>query len=92
MNSQYVDQTGKIETRFKIGDLVRCWYFYYNYNHYYGYYPHGQVDDEVTLYGVVVEIDYAYWDDQGDHETIYVVYCTDGVRRFFAENEMDKIS
>jgi len=76
------------EPKYKIGNFVRCWYDFYNYYH--GYYETPHVN---SMHGIIVEIEYATWPDNeyGEPEIIYVVYCTDGVYRFFIEDEVYEI-
>ena len=77
------------EPRFVVGDLVRCWYTLYQ--HYY-YHLNNWEDDEQPVYGVIIDIEYAQYDDGWDYDVIYVVYCLDGVYRFFVEEELWKIA
>ncbi len=78
--------------RYKLGDFVRCVHIYYNYYYYYSY--HSDEPSEGDFYhGIILDIDYACWDGyEEDYEIIYVVYCTDGTKRFFSEDEVDKLS
>ena len=73
--------------RFKIGDLVRCWYTFY----YYQYYQYDDFDDS-PVYGIVIDIDYAEYDEEIFDDIIYVVFCMDGIYRFFVEEEVYRIS
>lgn len=78
---------------YKVGDLVSCVYLYYNHHYYYsrGYCDEPEPDDFYN--GIIIDIDYACWDGfEDDAELIYVVHCTDGVRRFFSEHEVRKLS
>ncbi len=71
--------------KYKIGNLVSCRYTFYQY--YYVWY-----DDEEpeTTYGIIVDIDYAVWSEKiyADTDILYVVFCLDGVYRFFVEEEL----
>ena len=72
---------------FAIGDFVRCRYTYYQF-----YYPYYQdEEDEPPHHGIVVEVDYAQYEDW-PAEIIYVVFCTDRVYRFFVQEELVKLS
>ncbi len=73
---------------------MRCIHVYYNYQYYYSYreedHPHDAEDDH---HGIIVDVDYACWDGyEEDYEILYVVHCTDGVKRFFSEDEVFKLS
>jgi len=75
------------KARYSVGDLVRCRYTFYQF-----YYPqHEDEFDEPPYFGIVVEVDYAQYEDWPG-ETIYVVYCTDRSYRFFVEEELVKLS
>lgn len=76
------------EARFAIGDFVHCRYTYYQF-----YYPFYDDDDyyDDSHYGIVVEVDFAKF-DEWPGENIYVVFCTDRIYRFFAEEELTKLS
>ena len=74
------------EARFGVGDLVQCRYTYYQF-----YYPYYGDHEEEIYYGIVVEVDYAKF-DEWPGENIYVVFCTDRIYRFFAEEELVKLS
>ena len=90
-NSYYVDEIN-IYPRYKVGDFVRCVHVYYNYHYYYGYHDEDgePLDDH---HGIIVDVDFACWDGfEEDFEVIYVVHCTDGIRRFFSEDEVFKMS
>ena len=77
---------------FKVGDFVRCVHVFYNYHYYYGWrFDENEYEPEDDHHGIIVDVDYACWDGHGDDfEIIYVVHCTDGVRRFFTEDEVSK--
>ena len=79
---------------FKVGDFVRCVHIFYNYHYYYGWhFDEDGCEPEDNHHGIIVDIDYAFWDGHGeDVEILYVVHCTDGVRRFFTEDEVSKMS
>ena len=67
--------------KYQVGDLVKACYTFYDY-----YHPD---DDDDLFYpwsGIVVDM---YWDEDyfGD-DAIYVVLCTDGTQRLFAEWEL----
>ena len=74
--------------RYKVGDFVRCWYTLYQYYHYYL----EDLDDHDPVYGIIIEVDYAQYDDDWAHDIIYVVFCTDGIYRFFVEEEVWKMA
>ena len=75
------------QPRYKIGDLVRCWYTFY----FYQYYKYDDLEDE-PVYGIVIDIDYAEYDEELFDDIIYVVFCMDGIYRFFVEEEVYKVS
>ena len=78
--------------RYALGDFVRCVHVYYNYHYYYGYHNEDH-EPHNYYYGIIVDIDYASWGNyEIEHETLYIVHCTDGVRRFFTEDEVYKLS
>ncbi len=77
---------------YKMGDLVRCVHVYYNYHYYYGWNSDDPEPDD-DHFGIIVDVDYACWDGyEEDYEILYIVHCTDGIRRFFSEDEVFKIS
>tara|TARA_B100000212_G_scaffold337070_1_gene311346 strand:+ start:896 stop:1159 length:264 start_codon:yes stop_codon:yes gene_type:complete len=79
--------------RYKVGDLVRCLHVYYNYHYYYGWKYDQESESDEYFYGIVIDVDYACWDGyEDDFEIIYIIYCTDGVKRFFSEDEVQKLS
>ena len=64
----------------------------HRYHYYYGYHDEDgePLDDH---HGIIVDVDFACWDGfEEDFEVIYVVHCTDGIRRFFSEDEVFKMS
>ncbi len=72
--------------KYAVGDFVRCSYDLYDF---YSYlyededsYPH------FRFYGVIIEVvcDDEYW--WFSTETVYHVYCLDGMYRFFLEDEV----
>ena len=71
-----------------MGDFVKCWYTWYQYYHYYL----ESDEHDKPVYGVIVEVDYAHYDDEWFHDIIYVVFCTDGMYRFFVQEEVFKLS
>jgi len=73
--------------QYKVGDFVRCSYSFYQY--YYYYYDE---DSSVSIHGIVVDIEYAQYEGGWEPDIIYIVYCTDGVYRFFVEEEIRKLS
>ncbi len=81
-----------IYPRYKVGDFVRCVHVYYNYQYYYSYHDEdGEPLDD--YHGIIVDVDFACWDGfEDEFEVIYVVHCTDGIRRFFTEDEVFKMS
>ena len=83
-----------LNPRFSIGDFVKCLHVYYNYHYYYNQVRYDEPPEAGDFYyGIVVDIDYAMWDGyEDDFEIIYVVYCLDGSKRFFSENEVYKLS
>ncbi len=82
----------QIHPRYRVGDFVRCIHVYYNYHYYYAWHNDDK-DLEDEHFGIVVDIDYACWDGyEDDFDILYVVHCTDGVRRFFSEDEVCKVS
>ena len=74
--------------RFKVGDFVQCWYTLYQYYYYYL----EEHDENQPVHGIIVEVDYVNFDDEWLADIIYVVFCTDGVYRFFVEEEIRKIA
>ena len=80
--------TKKPEPRYAVGDFVKCWYTWYQYYHYYL----ESDEHDKPVYGVIVEVDYAHYDDEWFHDIIYVVFCTDGMYRFFVQEEVFKLS
>ena len=79
--------------KYRVGDFVRCMHVYYNYHYYYGRTHYDDIDVEDYHHGVIVDVDYAVWDGyEDDFEIIYVVWCLDGVRRFFSEDEITLLS
>jgi len=73
---------------FQVGDFVKCWYSMHQF--YYAAYA-----DDFELepkHGIIVEVDYAEYDSDWFFDIIYVVYCTDGMYRFFTEEEVYKIA
>ena len=79
--------------RYSIGDLVRC--IYDVFEHYYPPYPHAMYEDDYVgpvRHGIITDIDYALFGSTAAHEIIYVVLCTDRIYRFYAEDEVIKIS
>tara|TARA_B100000282_G_scaffold294848_1_gene272814 strand:- start:824 stop:1084 length:261 start_codon:yes stop_codon:yes gene_type:complete len=82
----------KLYPRYKVGDFVRCVHVYYNYHYYYGW-NHDEGEPEDHHHGIIVDVDYACWDGhEEDFEILYVVHCTDGIRRFFSEEEVCRMS
>jgi hypothetical protein len=82
----------KIYPRYKLGDFVRCAHVYYNY-HYYFSLNYSEPDDEDYYHGIILDIDYACWDGyEEDYEVLYIVYCTDGIKRFFSEDEVSRLA
>ena len=79
------------EAVLNVGDLVRCVYDLYHYYYPVQNYPMAD-EDESAKYGVVADIDYARYGDIFGYEVLYLVLCTDGVRRYFTEYEVQKIS
>ena len=74
--------------RYAVGDFVKCWYTWYQYYHYYLEHE----DDDKPVYGVIVDVDYAQYEEDWFHDIIYVVFCTDGIYRFFVQEEVWKIA
>ena len=71
---------------------MRCIHVFYNYHYYYGF-NEDEHDVEDDHFGIIVDVDYACWDGyEEDYEILYVVHCTDGVKRFFSEDEVFKLS
>ena len=73
--------------RFKVGDLVKACYTYYE------YYTFPYYEDDDLFYpwnGLVASIyyDYEYFED----EPIYEIVCTDGTLRYFSEWELELIN
>jgi len=70
--------------RYKIGDLVRACFTYFEFYTY----PYYEEDDDLFYpwSGIIVDM---YWDEDyfGD-DAIYDVLCTDGTQRLFAEWEL----
>jgi hypothetical protein len=77
-----------LNPRYAVGDFVKCWYTIYQYYYYY----HDEWEENEPVYGVIVEVDYAEYDDVWPHDIIYVVFCTDGIYRFFVEGEVWKMA
>ena len=83
----------KPEPKFKVGDFVKCWYSLYQYYYYHHQLYGDDLDiDEDPIYGVVVEVDFAQYDEEWFCDVIYVIFCTDGVYRFFIEEEIWKMA
>jgi hypothetical protein len=81
------------DPKYKIGDFVGCWYVLYQYYYYHHHlYGDGFDKNEAPVYGVIVEIDFAQYDEEWNYDVIYVVYCTDGIYRFFLEEELWKMA
>tara|TARA_R100000005_G_C4950743_1_gene171369 strand:+ start:71 stop:325 length:255 start_codon:yes stop_codon:yes gene_type:complete len=78
------------EPRYKVGDLVKCWYHFSQYSYYYYSQPEEEIYDPV--YGIIVEIDFAQYESDWFHDILYTVYCLDGSYRFFTEEEVFKVS
>ncbi len=71
---------------------MRCTHVYYNYHYYHAWHSDDK-DLEDEHYGIIVDVDYACWDgNEEDFDVLYVVHCTDGIRRFFSEDEILKVS
>ena len=77
----------KPSPRYSVGDLVRCSYEFYQY-----YYSVWDLETAAPHYGVIVEIDFATYNEIFGYEILYVVLCLDGSQRFFTEEEIYKIS
>jgi len=79
--------------KYKVGDFVSCVHLYYNYHYYYGHAHYDQPEVHDFYHGMIVDIDYACWNGyEEEMEIIYIIYCTDGIRRFFSEEEITKLS
>jgi len=77
--------------RYEVGRLVRCIYDMYPY--------YGRLspfsDDEYeyeSIYGIIVEIEYAMYSEIFGYEILYVVLGVDGKYRYFAEDEICVVS
>ena len=71
---------------------MRCVHVYYNYHYYYSWHNDDN-EPEDFHYGIIVDIDYANWDGiDTEYEILYIIYCVDGVKRFFSEDEVFKVS
>tara|TARA_B100000131_G_C17743136_1_gene461948 strand:- start:185 stop:346 length:162 start_codon:yes stop_codon:yes gene_type:complete len=49
-------------------------------------------EDNQPVYGIIVEVDYAKYESDWFTDILYVVFCTDGMYRFFVEQEVWKIA
>ncbi len=80
--------------RYRVGDFVRCVHVFYNFHYYYGWtLDEDEHEPEDDHFGIIVGIDYACWDGYEDQlEILYIVYCTDGIKRFFSEDEVFQMS
>ena len=76
------------EPRYGVGDFVKCWYTLHQYYYYYL----DEWEDNEPVYGVITEVDYAQYDEKWFPDVIYVVFCTDGIYRFFVQEEVWKIA
>jgi len=74
--------------RYQVGDFVKCWYTLYQYYYYYM----DEEEDNQPVYGIIVEVDYAKYESDWFTDILYVVFCTDGMYRFFVEQEVWKIA
>lgn len=77
--------------RYEVGHLVRCIYDMYPY--------YGRLspflDDEYeyeSIYGIIVEVEYAMYSEMFGYEILYVVLGVDGKSRYFAEDEIAIVS
>jgi hypothetical protein len=72
--------------KYKIGDFVKCAYDFYDF---YSYLYDEEDYVHFRFYGVVTDISQ---DEEGLSfltETVYHVYCLDGLHRFFLEDEIE---
>ena len=70
-------------SKYKIGDLVRCFYGFFEF---YSYFYEGDEYMYLPFYGIVVELE-TNWLGM---ETVYKISCLDGEYRFFLEDEIEK--
>ena len=83
------DQPHRPNPRFRVGDLVSCAYDLYQ------YYRHllpvdDDDEDQYSVIGIIVEIEYAMYSEAFGYEILYVILCLDGKQRYFAEDELSR--
>ena len=82
-----MDDYPKPTPRFKVGELVRCWYDFLPY--YGNITPFGYEEEAVAAtHGLIVEVEYAMFSEVYGYEILYVVLGLDGKCRYFAEEEV----
>jgi hypothetical protein len=74
--------------RYKVGDLVSCAYDFFDFFKYYWYGEEG--DAPYRILGLIVAVADVEPDSWFD-EPVYQVCCTDGIHRYFLEDEIQLI-
>ncbi len=72
--------------KYKVGDFVKCAYDFYDF---YSYVYDEEDYAHFRFYGIIVDVildDVTWWFTT---ETVYHIYCLDGIHRFFLEDEVD---
>ena len=81
-----VDQPIRPNPRFRVGDLVSFAYDLFQY--YRHLLPVDDDDDQYSIVGIIVEVEYAMYSEVFGYEILYVILCLDGKHRYFAEDEL----
>ena len=83
-----MDDSSKAVPRYAVGDLVSCAYdLYYHYLS-----PMYDDYEREPFVGIIIEVEYAMFSELFGYEIIYLVLCVDGFTRYFAEEEIVRIS
>lgn len=83
-----MDDSSKTDPRYSVGDLVACVYdLYYHYMS-----PMYDDYEREPFIGIIVEVEYAMFSELFGYEIIYLVLCVDGIHRYFAEEEIVRMS